>query len=97
MRRVNELVPIATGTVPAHVVNQDEKYIWPVGLFCSFLGADPGEMNPDTAEKNKQWNVKLHLATSAGQTLDDNHKTTSSRQGGSFIFSTPPRAFYSLT
>ena len=66
MRSVNELVPIATGAVPAHVVNQDEEYIWPVGSLCSFLGPDPGGMNPDQADNKQQRKEWLHPATSGG-------------------------------
>jgi hypothetical protein len=64
MRRVNELVPIATETVPAHVVNQDEEYIGPVDSLCLPLGADLGEMNSDQAHKKKQRKEWLHPATS---------------------------------
>ena len=64
MRSVNELVSIATGAVPAHVVNQDEEYIGPVASLCSFLGTDPGGMNPDGAYNNQQWKEWLHTRRS---------------------------------
>ena len=51
---------MATDQEVGGVINQDEEYIGPIGLLCSFLGADPG-----TAAKNKQWNEYLHSATSA--------------------------------
>ena len=66
MRSVNELVSIATGAVPAHVVNQDEEYVWPVGSLCSFLGPDPGGMNPGQPDNKQQWKKWLHPATSGG-------------------------------
>ena len=66
MRSVNELVPIATGTVPAHVVNQDEEYIWPDGSLCLPLGPNPGGMNSDQADNKKQGKEWLHLATFVG-------------------------------
>ena len=66
MRSVNELVSIATGAVPAHVVDQDEEYIGPVASLCSFLGPDPGGMNPDQADDNQQRDECLHLAVLSG-------------------------------
>ena len=66
MWSVNELVPIATGTVPAHVVNQDEEYVWPVGSLCSFLGPNPSGMNSSQTDKNQQRNEWLHPTTFAG-------------------------------
>ena len=62
----HKLVPIATGAVPAHVVNQDEQYVGPVGSLCLPLGRNPGGMNPDQARKNQQRKEWLHLATFAG-------------------------------
>ena len=58
MRSVNELVPIATGTVPAHVVDQDEEYVWPVVLL-TFLG-----QGPDQADKKQQGKEWLHTRRS---------------------------------
>ena len=66
MRSVNELVSIATGAVPAHVVDQDKQYVGPVASLCSFLGPNPGGMNPDQANKKQQRKEWLHPATSGG-------------------------------
>ena len=66
MRSVNELVPLATRAVPAHVVDQDEEYVGPVASLCSFLGPGSGGMNPDQANKKQQRKEWLHPTTSAG-------------------------------
>ena len=47
-----------------YVVDQDEEYIGPVASLCSFLGTDPGGMNPGGADKKQQRKEWLHTRRS---------------------------------